>query len=294
VLYPPHLYDQTTIITIVNKERFFSQGKVVNAMGWKTVEGGVVDEEGGQDDDVLPEQTLTQQRKGEQKPVKGCTIKQSKTNPPARYTEATLLTAMESPGKFIEDEELRESIKAGGLGTPATRAEIIEKLLSNYYLERHGKSLVPTSKAFQLLELVPEELKSPELTAKWELRLSQIAAGQENRNAFMADIRNNAVELVKNVRESTATYKPENLTQTKCPMCGEYMMMVQAKKGKKLICSDRRCGYEQSGETDGPRFGKRSKKERQMNQRLIRKYSDHSNASTSLGDLLKAALDKED
>lgn len=244
--------------------------------------------------DTLPEQRLTHQEKGAQKLVKGVTLKQSKTAPPARYTEATLLTAMESPGKFIADEELRESIKAGGLGTPATRAEIIEKLLSNYYLERQGKSLVPTSKAFQLLELVPKELKSPELTAKWELRLSQIAAGQENRKTFMQDIRNNAVALVKNVRESTATYKPENLTQTRCPLCGEYMLMVPAKKGKKLICSDRRCGYEQTDETDHAGFGKRSKKERRMNQRLIRQYSDHENASTSLGDLLKAALNSKE
>jgi DNA topoisomerase-3 len=295
VLYPPYQYDQTTIVTAVNGERFFARGNVVKAMGWKAVEMVVKDEGNDNNNDVLPDQTLTQQQQGDRKPVKHIAINQSKTGPPVRYTEATLLTAMESPGKFIEDEELRESIKAGGLGTPATRAEIIEKLLSNYYLERHGKSLVPTSKAFQLLELVPEALKSAELTAKWELRLSHIAAGQENRNAFMADIRQNASELVNSVRESTATYTPENLTQTKCPMCGQYMLMVQGRKGrKKLLCSDRRCGYEQSEEGDSPQFGKRSKKERQMNQRLIRKYSDREKTSTSLGELLKAALENKE
>lgn len=293
VLYPPYRYDQITVVTNVSGERFFSQGRVIKDMGWRTVTTKVIDESSG-DEDELPEQTLSQQTRGEQKPVKSCTINQSKTKPPARYTEATLLTAMESPGKFIEDEELRESIKAGGLGTPATRAEIIEKLLSNYYLERNGKSLVPTSKAFQLLDLVPSELQSPELTAKWELRLSNIAKGQEDHKAFMTDIRKNAVELVKNVRESTATYTPDNLTQTKCPMCGNYMLLVQAKKGKKLICSDRRCGYEEFERKGASEFGKRSKKEERMNKRLIKQYSDHASASTSLGDLLKAALDKKE
>jgi DNA topoisomerase-3 len=292
VLYPPYRYDQTTVVTIVNNERFFSQGKVMKDIGWRGVTTKVADDDKA-DDDELPEQTLSQQKKGEQKQVKSCTIDQSKTKPPARYTEATLLTAMESPGKFIEDEELRESIKAGGLGTPATRAEIIEKLLDNYYLERNGKSLVPTSKAFQLLDLVPSELKSPELTAKWELRLSNIANGQESHKAFMTDIRKNAVELVKVVRESTATYTPDNLTQTKCPMCGNYMLLVHAKKGKKLICSDRRCGYEEFERKGASEFGKRSKKEERMNKRLIKQYSDHASASTNLGDLLKAALDKD-
>ncbi len=291
VLYPPYRYEQITIVTLVKGKRFYSQGKVEKEKGWKVITSGVPVEDFANDDD-LPQQVLHHRNKGEQKNLQRCTITQSKTVPPPRYTEATLLTAMESPGKFIEDEELRESIKAGGLGTPATRAEIIEKLVSNYYIERSGKSLVPTSKAFKLLELVPSELKSPELTATWELRLAHIAKGQESGQQFMADIRQNAVELVKNVRESTATYTPDNLTQTKCPLCGQLMMLVKAKKGKKLVCSDRRCGYEESEQGQG--LGKRSKKEQQMNKRLIRQYSDHATSSTSLGNLLQAALDKKE
>ena len=258
VLYPPYRYDQTTLVTVVNNEKFFSQGKIVKDPGWRAVTTKVADDSGAEDD-TLPEQTLNQQINGTQKPVKSCKIQQAKTKPPARYTEATLLTAMESPGKFIEDEELRESIKAGGLGTPATRAEIIEKLLSNGYMERNGKSLVPTSKAFQLLDLVPPELKLPELTAKWEFRLANIAKGQEHRDAFMADIRQNAVELVQSVSASTATYHPEPEPQQ---------------------------------EAYG--FGKRSKKELQMNKRLIKQYSDHASTTTNLGDLLKAARDPKD
>lgn len=293
VLYPPYRYDQVTIVTVVDGEKFYSQGKVEKEKGWKAVTLKASEDEVA-DENVLLEQALQHKEKGEQKKVQGCTVKQSQTTPPARYTEATLLTAMENPGKFIEDEELRESIKAGGLGTPATRAEIIEKLIGNYYLERHGKSLVPTSKAFELMELVPPELKSPELTAQWELRLSNIARGKESRKHFMMDIRQNAVELVRNIRASTATYRPANLTQTKCPMCGQFMLLVNVKKGKKLVCSDRRCGYEGSEKRDAYDFGKRSKKESQMNKRLIRQYSDHTKSTTSLGDLLKAALDKEE
>jgi DNA topoisomerase-3 len=279
-------------VTVVNGERFYSQGKVEKEKGWRIVTLRAVDDDNA-DEDALPEQTLQHQSKGDQKQVRHCTIHQSKTNPPARYTEATLLTAMESPGKFIDDEELRESIKAGGLGTPATRAEIIEKLLSNYYIERSAKSLVPTSKAFELIELVPSQLKSPKLTAHWERRLSDIANGKENSEKFMADIRQDAVELVKTVRESTATYIPKNLTQTPCPMCGQFLLLINVKKGKQLVCSDKRCGYEES-EKGADTFGKPSKKERRMNKRLIRQYSDHTSSSTSLGDLLKAALDKKE
>jgi DNA topoisomerase-3 len=294
VLYPPFQYEQMTIVTTVEGERFFSQGKVVKNQGWKAVDRPAPADTASDSEDELMEQPLRGQQEGQSKPVKKCSTNRGQTSPPPRYTEATLLTAMESPGKFIDDEELRESIKTGGLGTPATRAEIIEKLIGNYYLERQGKSLIPTGKAIQLLELVPEELKSPELTAQWELRLSNIAQGQDNRQAFMTDIRKNAVELVNRVKASTATYTPDNLTQNKCPMCGQPMMQVKAKKRQKLVCSDRRCGYEQGSDSGGMGFGRRrSKKEMQMNKRLIRQYSDNASTSTSLGDLLKAALDKE-
>jgi DNA topoisomerase-3 len=145
VLYPPYRYDQTTLITVINNESFHSRGKVVKDKGWRAVTSRFSEREES-NEDVLPEQTLTLQRKGEHKEVKSYKINTSKTKPPARYNEATLLTAMENPGKFIDDEELRESMKGSGLGTPATRAEIIEKLLYNNYIERQGKELVPLPK----------------------------------------------------------------------------------------------------------------------------------------------------
>ncbi|MCP5053943.1 MAG: DNA topoisomerase III [bacterium] len=300
VLSPPYRYDQTTIVTEVNGLRFYSRGKVVKSMGWRGVTGSALldkEEEGVEQKDLLPTQTLKHQQKGTQKPVKECKLKKSKTLPPPRYTEATLLTAMESPGKFIEDEGLRESIKQGGLGTPATRAEIIEKLLSTYYVERNGKQLVPTSKGKQLIGLVPPELKSPELTAQWELRLSNIAKGKERDREFMSDIRKNAVVLVHTVREDTSVYKVDNLTKHKCPMCGSFMMAVKSRNERMLLCSDRKCGHEQAEDQQGQAFdSRRSRKERGMNKRLISQYSDNQkNAKIeggTLGDLFEKALKK--
>lgn len=295
VLYPVHRYRQTTIVTEVNGEMFYSSGKVVVDAGWRAV--GTVfqkdDDEGEQD--ALPEQTLKQQKKGDRKPVSKSKVKMGKTRPPARYTEATLLTAMESPGKFIDDEELRESIKDGGLGTPATRAEIIEKLLNSYYIERQGKCLVPTSKGVQLIDLVPEQLKSPELTAKWEKRLSLIAKGKEKSHGFMADIRKNAVELVNCVKTDTKEFKLDNLTKNPCPMCGKMMMSVKGKKGQKLVCSDGRCGYEQSEKQEDGFQYKSSRKEKAMGKRMIDRFSDNKKkaGSGTLGDLFEQALGKK-
>jgi len=267
VLYPPYRYDQTTLITVINGENFYSRGKVVKDQGWRAVTSKSAEKD-ALNDDALPEQTLTLSKKGDPKQVKGCKINKSKTKPPARYTEATLLTAMESPGKFIEDEELREAMKGSGLGTPATRAEIIEKLLYNNYIERQGKELVPTSKGTQLIKLVAPALKTPELTAQWEQRLSNIARGKGSKTDFMADIRQNAMELVKSVIDDTAVYKADNISRTKCPVCGKFMLLVNGKRGKMLICQDRACGHRQPEKQDD--FGyKSSKNAGRVNQKLI-------------------------
>lgn len=296
VLYPVYCYDRITVVTAVRGENFYSRGRVVKDLGWRAV---TVKPAGGDesDEDLLPEQTLKYQEKGEKKQVKSCKLKKAKTEPPPRYTEATLLTAMESPGKFIEDEELRESIKQGGLGTPATRAEIIEKLLYNFYVERNGRELIPTSKGEQLIGLVPETLKSPELTAQWELRLSKIARGHESDKKFMADIRANAKELVERVRQADAVYKAENITNKVCPMCGKALLLVKGKKGNMLICSDRTCGHRQADRDDSQEYwlpGK-GKVNNRMNKKLIDRYSDHRKkaAGTSLGDLFETALQKK-
>lgn len=291
VLYPPYRYDQTTIITEINGEKFHSRGKVLKDKGWRAVTSKLT-EKAESNEETLPEQALTLYQKGENKQVKGFKINSSKTKPPARYNEASLLTAMESPGKFIEDEELRESMKGSGLGTPATRAEIIEKLLYNNYIERQGKELVPTSKGKQLIKLVAPELKTPELTAQWEQRLSNIARGKGGKNEFMTDIRHSAIELVKSVIADTAVYKADNISKTKCPVCGKFMLLVNGKRGKMLVCQDRVCGYRQPEKQDDFGF-KSSRGASRANQKLIAQYSDQGSIGNNLGDLLKAALAKE-
>ena len=292
VLYPPYRYDQTTIVTEIAHERFYSSGIVVKDSGWRVVSVPAVLTKEQSDEDVLPQQKVSEQKRGTQKPLKSCKMKKSKTQPPARYTEATLLTAMESPGKFIEDEELRESIKQGGLGTPATRAEIIEKLLNTFYIERNGKELVPTSKGFQLIELVPSQLRSPELTAQWELRLSNISRGKEPSDRFMEDIRKNAVELVDSVKADSTQYRHDNLTKTKCPMCGSFMLAVKGKEGSMLLCSDRKCGHQQVEEKEIKAFDfKKSRHEVVMNKKLIDRFTDNKKKVGTLGDLFDKALD---
>lgn len=294
VLYPPYRYTQTTLITVVNGERFYSRGRAVKDQGWRAVTSKIAEKEDPVED-ALPMQTLALSKKGVQKQAQSCKINKAKTKPPARYTEATLLTAMENAGKFIVDETLRESVQGIGLGTPATRAEIIEKILYNNYIERQGKELVPTSKGIQLIRLVAPALKTPELTAMWEQRLANIAKGRGGQESFMADIRENARELVKNIVADTATsYKADNVTKNKCPLCGKYMLLIKGKRGKMLICPDRVCGHRQPEKQDDFAALKTSKNAGRVNQKLIARYSDHGSITQNIGEMLKKALLEED
>lgn len=327
VLYPPLKYDRITLVTTVEGEKFFSRGKVVREPGWKAVYGKSLDQDVEEKEDALPEQVLQAQKKGDVKQVKDCKALKSQTKPPARYTEAALLSAMESPGKFIEDEELREAVKQSGLGTPATRAEIIEKIIHTDYVERRGKELVPTSKGFQLIDLVSAELRSPELTAKWEQVLSEIARGTGNKGKFMAGIRDYTVKIVKDVTTSARTFKADNISRVKCPDCGQYMLTVKGKKGRMLVCPDRECGHRQAAEPQISNFRcpqckkKMTVLEKQTGRvvrcsncgfteklenfkanlqaarsggrdtkKLIDTYGDKEAIGTNLGDLLKAAM----
>ncbi|MBE3101641.1 MAG: DNA topoisomerase III, partial [Firmicutes bacterium] len=143
-----------------------------------------------------------------------------------------------------ENDNLREVMSTvSGLGTPATRADIIEKLFDSFYMERRGKEIIPTSKGIQLIQLVPEDLKSPELTAKWEQQLQLIAKGQAQPANFTRELKMYASKLVSNVIANNAVYHHENMTREKCPECGKYLLDVKGKKGKMLVCADRQCGY---------------------------------------------------
>lgn len=293
VLYPAYRYEQITITTIVDGEIFVSRGTIVKDLGWRAISNKVLEKEEGQDDS-LPEQVLTEQRSGEHKKVENCRLNKSKTRPPARYTEATLLTAMESPGKFIEDEELRESMKGSGLGTPATRADIIEKLFNTFYIERQGKELIPTAKGIQLIELAPAALRSPELTAQWEQHLTDISRGKDSKSKVISSIRKDAGDMVRGVVTATNEYKPTNVSKSKCPVCGKYMLLVNSRKGKMLVCQDRNCGHRQPEKEIEEDIFRKNKNTARVNQKLISQYSDKGEFGQSLGDKLKAALEKKE
>jgi DNA topoisomerase-3 len=160
--------------------------------------------------------------KGEQVSVQEVIIKRKQTKPPKRYTEATLLSAMENAGKLVDDEELRERMKENGLGTPATRAAILERLLKVGYIERKGKTLYPTPKGMALLEIMPEKLKSPELTGEWEKKLYDIERGKLAPEKYMAEIKQYTKELVEIARESAsiAVSTAAGKSIGRCPLCG--------------------------------------------------------------------------
>lgn len=242
VLSPAFEYEQTTIKVDVAGELFYAKGKIVKSKGWKAVYEGQPSEDNTSDEEQ--DQNLPDVKKGDKLKLQAVQLVNGKTKPPARYTEATLLTAMEHPGKFIENDALREAMdKTSGLGTPATRADIIEKLFNSFYMERRGKEIHPTSKGIQLVDMVPSDLKSPELTAKWEQRLTLISKGKSNPGEFVNEMKSYASKLVSNVIASSDVFKHDNMTREKCPECGKYLLEVNGKKGKMLVCQDRECGY---------------------------------------------------
>ena len=246
VLSAPYEYDEVQVKVTVGKYNFYAKGQSVKSAGWKAMYDSVP----GDDDDDTPDmksQSLPALSQGASVTVKEARTVAGKTTPPSRYTEATLLTAMENPTGQVEDGSLRDALKtAGGLGTPATRADIIEKLFDSFYVERRGKEIHPTSKGRQLISIVPPELKSAELTAKWEQRLSLIAKGSANDRQFVDEMRKYATSLVSEVRAGTAVYHHDNITREVCPECGKYLLEVNGKKGQMLICQDRECGYRKS------------------------------------------------
>lgn len=257
VLYPPFEYEQTEITVTVAGETLAAKGKIVKSQGWKEVyesqdsNGSWDDEEeqgqgGGDGGNRLKEQTLPELAKGQK--ITGYTLSmtEGKTKPPAPFNEATLLSAMENPTAYMEtkDREMAKTLGAtGGLGTVATRADIIEKLFSSFLLEKRGKEIYLTSKAKQLLTLVPEDLKKPELTADWELKLSRIAEGKLKRSAFMNEIRRYSSELTGQIKAGEGNFRHDNLTNTKCPVCGKRMLAVKGKNSEMLVCQDRECGH---------------------------------------------------
>ncbi|MBR5438486.1 MAG: DNA topoisomerase III [Clostridia bacterium] len=243
VLSEPYEYDEVKVQIDINGHSFHAKGTTPVKVGWKEFYGSSVDE----DEETEAEnksQDLPVLREGMSIPLLNAKIVSGKTRPPARYTEATLLSAMENPSKQIEDKNLKAVIQStSGLGTPATRADIIEKLFDNFSIERVGKEIHPTAKGKQLIKIVPPDLKSAELTAKWEQELQNISKGTANMKKFIGQMRDYSTSLVSMVIASDAQYTHDNATKDKCPVCGKYLLEVNGKKGKMLICQDRECGY---------------------------------------------------
>ena len=247
VLYPPFEYEQTTIKAKIGEETFIARGKVVKSQGWKEVYENNYEDEDSKDD--IREQLLPSINKGDILNVTSVSQTKGETKPPAPFNEASLLSAMENPVKYMNtsNKDLIKTIgETGGLGTVATRADIIEKLFNTFLIEKRGKDIFVTSKGRQLLGLVPKELKSPELTAQWEQKLSCIAKGTLNKNVFINEMRTYADEVVNEIKESDGKFRPDNLTRNKCPQCGKFMLEVNGKRGKMLVCQDRECGYRRS------------------------------------------------
>lgn len=320
VFYPVYRYDETSVVLEAAGQSFYAKGKIVRDAGWKALYDAAVPQGSSDDDDdaegtdrddrETSSQRLPELTKGQLLPITRSRVSDHATQPPGRYTESSLLGQME---KF-------------SLGTPATRADIIEKLLSSETIERRQNKLYPTGKGKQLIELVAADLRSPELTAKWEQELERIAKGTGDAKKFMEGIRSQTTRLVEEVKRSGASYKHHNMTHSKCKECGKPMLEVNGKRGKMLVCSDRECGYRHA--TEAPKVNRRcpqcrkkmelhegkagkyvqcrscnvveqlgegsGRVNKREQEKLIRQYSDDAPLTNSLADALKAAMEKKE
>ena len=264
VLSPACESEETSLKGTIGSEIFTARGNRILSPGWKdiydfdTADMEAADEEAdsiytagsGQAADLLfTQQSLPAIEKGDVLPVSSLTVTEGKTKPPAHFTEGTLIAAMENPVKYLTHKDksiVRTLGETGGLGTVATRADIIDKLLGSFLMEKKGKELHITSKGRQLLSLVPQDLKSPELTAQWEMRLQAIAKGKETDRHFMREIEGYTKSLIQEIKTASGTFRHDNITRTKCPQCGKFMLEVNGKHGRMLICQDRECGYRET------------------------------------------------
>ena len=241
VLSDPYEYEQTTVIAKIADQQFTAKGRIVKKQGWKEIYDNRFDE-----DDNGKQQQLPAVEVGNEFPDVRITLTQGETKPPERFTEGALLQAMENPARFMATDEkhLAGTIhQVGGLGTVATRADIIEKLFHIAYMEMKGKHIYLTSKGRQLLDLVPADLRSPALTAEWEQKLGLIADGKLKKQQFITEMKSYSREIVQEIKASDANFKHDNMTGTKCPDCGKLMLEIKNRNGRMLVCQDRSCGH---------------------------------------------------
>jgi DNA topoisomerase-3 len=243
VLSKPFEFEKIVVTGKIGTEELSAKGRVTLSMGWKEVYGDYEDEEVLDD---MGSGILAEFIVGKELSVSKISMTTGETKPPARFTEASLLSAMENPVKFMKnaDKDLKKTIgETGGLGTVATRADIIDKLFNSFVIEKKDKFIYTTSKGRQLLDLSPTDLKSPVLTAKWEQRLNEIAHGQLKKDNFLNDMKEYTRTIIKEIKSSDKKYVHDNETKSRCPDCGSYLLEVNGKKGTMLVCQNRECGY---------------------------------------------------
>jgi DNA topoisomerase-3 len=257
VLSPACEYEDTDVTAAFAEESLFSaRGTVMKTPGWREAyEEDYTDFDDKEDshleetDFLCHSSVLSEVKPGMLLNTDKLSITEGKTKPPAYFTEGTLIAAMENPVRYLasKDKQMSKTLgETGGLGTVATRADIIEKLFNSFLMEKKGNEIHITSKGKQLLELVPGDLKRPELTARWELRLKAIADGKESDRKFMDEIQSYTQALIQEIKTGNGTFRHDNLTRTKCPQCGKFMLEVNGKRGKMLVCQDRECGYRET------------------------------------------------
>ena len=258
VLSPACEYEEISLTGMIGKETFRAKGSRMLKAGWRGIYDA--DWEDLEDEDTpdfakdtgsssMTDTAWPDVREDAELPVSSLSITEGKTKPPAYFTEGTLIAAMENPSRYMQqkDRTLARTLgETGGLGTVATRADIIEKLFGSFLMEKKGSEIHITSKGRQLLSLVPSDLKSPELTAQWELRLRSIAQGKESQSKFMTEIEDYTKSLISQIKNADGTFRHDNLTRRKCPQCGKLMLEVNGKHGKMLVCQDRECGYRET------------------------------------------------
>lgn len=238
VLMDPYTYREMLVTGMVEGEAFKNKSKVTISLGYRALVKDADEEDMEERESVF--------KKGDRLKVQKVILEAGKTQPPGYFTDATLLTAMENPFKYMEsdDKKLEAILKeTSGLGTVATRADIIEKLFSSFVLEKRGREILITEKGRQLLKLAPKELTSPEMTARWESKLDKIQKGQLTEESFITEMEEYAKKVILEIKTSKETFRHDNVTSQKCPTCGKNMLEVKGKNSTMLVCQDRECGF---------------------------------------------------
>jgi len=231
VFYPDAIYEKTNIVTTVEEETFKTNGKILVDAGWKVIYGGETEEQGEQDekgkDKKSKDVVLPPIEENEENQVLDVTSEAKETKPPKRFTEFDLIEIMEKPAKLLEDKELKQAMKDAGLGTGATRDTLIEEIVRQQYVERKGKAktMIPTDLAIKMIEISPEELKSPQITAEWELKLKEVSQGKYPVRTFLDDIKAYVEKNLEELKKMSFTVNFQSLNEKSldvaCPRCGK-------------------------------------------------------------------------